>query len=445
MAVTSLLAGGVTHDSATVVAEVGAGIICRLVYDTASDLSTATYSAENAADTDGYVRINISNLTPEETYHYAIETAGVIDVARGTFATHPIPGTVSSFTIAHASCEQGQGGPSTHRVFDAIRTRSPLMFMHLGDIHYKNITTANKAQYQLGIRQSITAARQVDMWRSLAMSYVWDDHDFGPDNSDSTAAGRTTVAGVYRQAIPHYDLPDSGAVYQAWTIGRVRFIQTDLRYYRTPDTATDDSSKTMLGVAQKAWFKNELLMAKDGALTVWLNSQVWCVDTPFSGLDSDGDHWGTFATERAEISNFLADNGITNVIQLTGDMHALGINTAIDYSTAQTAPMRIYAGSSLDSIPVARGHWDVVQTGRGQYGTLTVTDNGQRLTVLWQGWAVNDTTGAETPVMSDSFSRKAPVTGATYPVKVWNGTSWVERPVKRSTGSEWVRPTIKSA
>jgi alkaline phosphatase D len=200
----------------------------------------------------------------------------------------------------------------------------------------------------------------------------------------------------------------------------------------------------MLGATQKAWFKNELLAAKDGALTVWLNSQVWCVDTPFGGLDTDGDHWGTFATERAEISDYLADNGITNVIQLTGDMHALGINTAIDYSAAQTAPMRIYAGSSLDSIPVARGHWEYVQTGRGQYGTLTITDNGQRLTVLWQGWAVDDTTGVETLVMSDTFSRKVPVTGQGYPVKVWDGGAWVERPVKRSTGTDWISPPVKS-
>jgi phosphodiesterase/alkaline phosphatase D-like protein len=449
VSVTSLLCGAATNNSATVVAEVGAGVSCRLAVSTASDLSSPAYTSAVAADSNGYARLPVTGLATSTQYYYGVETAGVLDPARGQFRTHPTPGQPASFTIAHASCMQGPGGgvPSDHRVFDSIRARDPLMFMHLGDLHYDNINSASVSAYQAGIRDAITAPRPAAMFASMAMSYVWDDHDFGPDNSDKNAPGRTQAAQVYRQAIPYYPLNDSGGIWQAWTIGRVRFIQTDLRYYRSPDTDTDNDSKTMLGDLQKAWFKAELLAAKDGPLTCWLNSQVWQVDT-FAGIDSDGDHWGAFSTERAEIDQFRADNGITNVIDLTGDMHALGIGLA-DFSTPPRAPKRIYAGSSLDSIPVLRGGsgaWLTSATGRGQYGTLTVADDGVDFGYTWQGWRTDPETGAETLVMSDTVSGSdADPTLSNRAVKVWNGTRWVARPVCTRSAGAWGRRSVSAS
>jgi len=442
MSVTSLLSGALTDTTATVVAEVGASVSCRLAYSSSDPaLAAPTYTAAVTADANGYARLPVTGLVQDTTYHYGIETAGTLDAARGKLKTHPVAaGSPASFTIAHASCTSYyDAAPSNHRVYDAITARAPLAFHMLGDLHYGDIATANSPLMRSKIHDTISTARAAAMFAAVPFTYVWDDHDFGPDNSDGTFVGKTNVAAVYRQAIPHHTLPDTGAVYQAWIVGRVRFIQTDLRYYRTPNGATDDAAKTMMGATQKAWFKAELLAAKDNLLTVWLNSQVWSVDT-FTGQDADRDHWGAYSTERAEINDYMATNGITNVIQLTGDQHALAIRRHVDYSTAQTAPMRIYSAAALDSLPVTRaGGWDQVQAGKGQYGTLDVSDFGTGVKVDWNGWAVNPTTGAETLVMSDSFT--VGDVPEVRPVKVWDGVEWTPRPVKVWDGSTWtVRP-----
>lgn len=445
-----MLPGALAHDGAEVVADCGtASASCRLAYATNSGLTGPTYTSAVAADSNGYVRLPVAGLAANTRYHYGIEVAGVLDAARGSFKTAPAaPGVACSFVVAHASCTSYYtDNPSNHRVYDSILARQPLEFFMLGDADYSDIATANSASMRASLAASLGSARAKAMWANVPMTYVWDDHDFGPDNSDGTFVGKTNRAAVYRQMFPHGTLPDAGAIYEAKTHGRVRFIKTDNRYYRSPNADTDNSSKTMLGATQKAWLKAELLAAKDNPLTVWLNSQVWSVPSSgWGGIDTDGDHWGAFSTERAEINDYMATNGITNVIQLTGDQHALAYRETVDYSTAQTAPMRIYSAAALDALPVSRaGGWDQIQTGKGQYGTLTVADDGNVLEVDWEGWQTDPTTGVETLIMSDSFTvGTAPAPGDRHPVKTWDGAAWVERPVLVHSGGDWVERPIKT-
>jgi phosphodiesterase/alkaline phosphatase D-like protein len=448
MTVTTLLSGGVTDTTATVVAKVAGSSSCRLARSLSASLTSPTYTSPVSADGDGYVSFTVTGLTPNTRYYYGVEEAGVLGTPRGKFRTMPTATVATSFMIAHASCTSYYDvNPSNHRVYDSIRARDPLLFWMGGDEGYADIATADTAAMRSGLAASLGGtARAAALHADVPHVYVWDDHDFGPDNGNGTFVGKTNRAAVYRQLFPHYPLPDTGAVYQAFTIGRVRFIQTDNRYYRSPNTDTDNTSKSMLGATQKAWLKAELLAGKDFAMTVWLNSQVWCVPSSgWSGQDTDGDHWGAYSTERAEINNYMATNSITNVIQLTGDMHALGIRWSVDYSTAGTAPMRVYAAASLDAIPIGRnGGWEYMHTGRGQYGTLDVTDHGSSVDVVWQGWQTDPATGVDTLVMSDSFTltqSAAPGAGG-HPVKVWDGAAWVARPAMAYNGSTWLHHPV---
>lgn len=70
------------------------------------------------------------------------------------------------------------------------------------------------------------------MFRSVPVAYMWDDHDFGPNNSGGTFVGKEVARIAYQQFVPHYPLQaGTGNVplQQAFTIGRVRFLLTDLR------------------------------------------------------------------------------------------------------------------------------------------------------------------------------------------------------------------------
>jgi phosphodiesterase/alkaline phosphatase D-like protein len=406
----TLLLSTTEADAATVVARTTPGAAVRLARSASPSLAAPTWVGPVTADGDGYARFTLTGLAADTTYHLGVEVAGTLDPFRGRTRSLPAAG-VASFEIAHATCTSYYtDNPSNHRVYDSIRNRSPLFLWMGGDEGYPDIATADSAAMRASLALSLSAPRAAAMHAVVPHVYCWDDHDFGADNSDGTFVGKTQRAAVYRQIFPAHTLPDAGAVYQAWTVGRVRFVQTDNRFYRTPGTAPDTAAKTMLGAAQKAWLKSELLAAKDRPLTVWLNSQVWGVPASgWTGIDTDADHWGAYAVERAEISDYLAANAITNVVQLTGDQHALAIRRAVDYSTAKTAPMRVYSAAALDALPITRnGGWDQVQAGKGQYGTLKFTDYGTWAAVLWRGWQTDPATGADNLVMSDGFTIGTP-------------------------------------
>ena len=117
-----------------------------------------------------------------------------------------------------------------------------------------------RAQYDA----NLTAPAQAELYRSTPVAYVWDDHDYGPNDADSTSPARVAAHDAYRRYVPHYPLagqPET-PINQAFTIGRVRFLLTDSRSDRTPGS-TPEAERSMLGAGQRAWLERELLAARD--------------------------------------------------------------------------------------------------------------------------------------------------------------------------------------
>jgi hypothetical protein len=132
-----------------------------------------------------------------------------------------------------------------------------------------------------------------------------------------------------------------------------------------------------MSVAQKNWFKQELINARDSGfpLIVWVSSLPW-----ISPAEVGADSWGGHATERTEIANFIRDNRITNIAMLSGDMHGLAFDDGknSDYATGGGAPIFVMHGAALTSNPSAKGGPYAVGPlpGSQQYGILEVYDNG---------------------------------------------------------------------
>ena len=99
-----------------------------------------------------------------------------------------------------------------------------------------------------------------------------------------------------------------------------------------PNTARERDPGSMLGAAQKQWFKSRL--ETSGAnWKVWGNSlPILSLRLDLSTLPRDGlqdgalgqDAWAGYPTEYRELMNFLAGRGITNVVSLSGDHHCHG-------------------------------------------------------------------------------------------------------------------------
>lgn len=373
-------AGAVTHEAVTVRARIRReGARVRLVVSADRALSEPRYSAVVIADagTYGVATIVAAGLEPDTRYFYALEVDGVLQRERpGRFTT--FPRGPASFTVAVGSCARGG---SNGAVFDAIRQAEPLLYLMVGDIHYGNIGVDDRALFRAALGAALTAPAQAALYGSVPIAYVWDDHDFGPNNAHGGSPGRAAAQLTYRDYVPHYPpgAPGNAApIYQAFSVGRVRFVMLDVRSERVP-------GGSMLGPEQHAWLRGELLAARDThALTVLASPVPW-IAQPSAG----GDDWGGFPEERRELADFIADNGIRNLAMLSGDAHMLAIDDGShsDYSSVQAGGFPVFHAAALDRPGSVKGgpYSEGTFPGGGQFGLMTIEDAGDRITIHWSG------------------------------------------------------------
>jgi alkaline phosphatase D len=377
--VESLWSGAITPDSARVNAKIDHdSTTVQLLVSPNPDLSNPISSGFHTADTavnNRMVGIPISDLSEGTQYYYGIESGGVVDdTSHGKFKT-PAAGA-QSFTFAFASCADTG---SAHTVFETIRSLNPLFFLHTGDMHYENIAGNDRQLFRDAYDTVLTSATQSALYREVPVAYMWDDHDYGSNNSDGMSASRLAARLTYQEYTPHYPLVmgiGDVPIYQAFTIGRIRFILTDLRSERTPNSAPDNTGKSMMGAVQKAWFKNELLAANGQyAAIIWMSSVPW-----IGSINAGADRWAGFSTERREVANFIKDNGINGVVMLSGDAHMIALDDGSnsDYADGGGAAFPVMHAAALDRSgsesggPYSHGSFP----GRGQFGLMTIADDG---------------------------------------------------------------------
>ena len=368
------------------------------------------------------VGFRLNQLEPDTLYHYAVAVDGRPDLEkRGQFRT--FPGGPASFTFAFGSCARTA---SSHAVFKTIQERQPLFFLNDGDWHYQNIKTNSRARFRAAYDRVLASRQQADLYRHVPFIYVWDDHDFAGENSDGRSRSREAARLTYEEYVPHYPLAAGAGdvpIYQAFSVGRARFILTDLRSERSPSKDKDDAAKTMLGARQKAWFKQELLAASGTyPLIFWVSSVPWIglagvnvYGPPITNVAGFFHHtnqpprlsapdkaprppkprgvdWEVFSTERRELADFIKSNRIRGVCLLHGDAHMLAADdgTHSDYATGGGAPLPVMAAAPLDqhsSIkggPYSQGVYKAKQ-GEGCFGLVQVRDAGEVIQVIFSG------------------------------------------------------------
>jgi len=420
-------AGAMTPNSTMVKARLAhEGLPARLALSTSPLLTNPRFTSlvRSATNTYNVVAFPLDGLRPDTTYHYALEVNGKIErLKRGQFRTFPAPGP-ASFQFVFASCARTA---STSEVFDSIRANKPLFYMNDGDFHYQNLTNSDMRKFREAYDLVLSSPQQSDLYRSTAFFYMWDDHDFGGNNSNRKATSQVAVKRAYDEYVPHYKLTEpigEAPIYQTFTVGRAKFIVTDLRSDRDDPKNKDDEKKTMMGREQKEWFKHELLSAKDKyPLIFWVSSvpflgvrgsNYYRVPTNYYGFvhhtnfpgqvstnrpgrrnrtpGADEDHWSAFATERREICDFVVTNNIKGLTILHGDAHMFGADDGSngDFSTMGGFRVPVLCGGPLDqdsSIkggPYSQGVYKVRRR-EGGFGLVTVNDRGDRIDVRYSG------------------------------------------------------------
>ena len=271
--------GGVTPNAAIVKAKVAReGMKVGLVVSKNALLTSPMRMPAVVSETNQYniVAFTLNNLEPNTQYHYALEIDGHVDrKKRGAFKTFPPPGP-ASFQFAFASC--GRTG-STRDVFDRIREHQPLFYMNMGDFHYQDIRTNRPSLFRAAYDAVLASPQQGDLYRAVPFIYMWDDHDYGGNNANRKSTTHPAARGTYDLYVPHYPFVNADMeepINQTFTVGRVKFIMTDLRSERDDPKDKDDAKKTLMGEKQKKWFKDELLAANGKyPLICWMTTVPW--------------------------------------------------------------------------------------------------------------------------------------------------------------------------
>ena len=393
--------GAVTPSSAIVKAKVHPDVTgVRLALSSQSDFEPfAMIPVEGFAkgDEDGVMEFSIQDLEADSVYYYAVEVQGqrTLTGRFRTFAQGPM-----SFRIGFASCA---ATGSNHEVWTTIRKQDPLFFLHMGDFHYEDIKRNDPELYRHAFDRCLTSPRQGALYRSAPIVYMWDDHDFGPNDADGTAPGKPAALKTYQQYVPHYPLVrENGQVrtiQQAFTVGRVRFIVTDVRSERTPVCVPDGPSKTVLGEGQRKWLEAQFLDASQQsyALVIWVNVVPWITkSTPGTKHG-----WEPFSWERRYLADRIKELGLVKrLLILSGDAHMVAFddgtnsNYASDqkpgepaFPVAQAAPIhrypRVKGGPYSHGTYAHKRLFGLLQ--EKHFGLMEVQDNGAVLEVVLRG------------------------------------------------------------
>jgi hypothetical protein len=199
--------GAITPTGATIKAlSSRPGMALRLVLTPADPAAGAPLvQQEVTSDPRGVAAFVVSHLQPSTTYRYTITgpSGSSLGGQLKTFGEGP-----SSFRLGFASCAKTG---SSSLVFEAIRLLHPDLFIHLGDLHYEDIVVDDVARFGQAYTRVLTSRTQGDLFRHVPIAYMWDDHDFGPNDSDRTSPSRRAAHEAYRLYAPHYPLPGAPA------------------------------------------------------------------------------------------------------------------------------------------------------------------------------------------------------------------------------------------
>lgn len=401
--------GNLTPNSVTVAAKMtNSSTQCRLLLSTSVTLSNPVFSAVGTANSanNRMVKLSYTGLQPATKYYYAIQDNGVTDNSSSDIGSFTTPAANAfSFQFTVGSCAYD----SDHPVYDAISNKNPLLHLTTGDFHYVNPNSSNVNVHRNAYETDILSKpRAANFFSKTPFAYVWDDHDYCGDNSWGAETGQASARQAYREYIPHYTLAAGSGnqpIYQAFRIGRVYFILSDLRSART--------NSSIMGTTQKQWFKDQCLFAKNNGYII-----AWVSGVSFGGNSSD--NWGGFTSERREISNFFKDNNIKNLFILSGDAHMVAIDdgTNHDFSTSGNAnKYPVFQAAGINASGSTKGGTYSIngQSGgpypnpsssRGQYGVVDVTDNGgNNITIKFTGYRTQSNSASESTLVTYTFTR----------------------------------------
>lgn len=287
--------------------------------------------AQTTAEGDYIAQIRVSQLKPGTHYNYElyIDDQLVPRPYRLSFQTQPHwqwRADPPAFTVAIGSCayinEAEFDRPGTpyggeYEIFTAIAAKQPDVMLWLGDnIYYREPEFYSAAQ----MRHRYAHDRALPEWQALlgaSHNYaIWDDHDYGPNNSDWTYRMKKEALTAFKSywANPTYGIEEAAGVFFNFLWGDVEFFMLDDRYHRSPNDVPNSPDKVMFGKMQMRWLKDALVSSNAPFKIIAAGNQMLNPLTFFEAF-------GNYQHEQTDLLQWIKDNKISGVLFLSGDRH----------------------------------------------------------------------------------------------------------------------------
>lgn len=233
-----------------------------------------------------------------------------------------------TFTFATGSCAYISDSPKFDRpgpayggefdIFKSIHARRPDFMVWLGDnIYYREPDWLTEAGMRYRWRKDRSLAELQPLLGSTHHYGIWDDHDFGPNDSDKSFRLRDAALRVFSDYWPQvqYGTSETKGLFHRFEWADVEFFMLDNRYHRSPNFWPVGPDKKMFGDAQIQWLKEALVDSNATFKIICGGNQMINPMTPFEAF-------GRVPDEQKKLFDFIAAQRIQGVMFMSGDRHS---------------------------------------------------------------------------------------------------------------------------
>nr|WP_298995041.1 alkaline phosphatase D family protein [uncultured Allomuricauda sp.] len=261
---------------------------------------------------------------------------------------------------------------SEFEIFESIHQKRPDFMLWLGDNTYLREPDWNS---RTGILHRYTHTRSLPQLQALLASThhyaIWDDHDFGPNNADSSFWEKKTTAEIFKLfwGNPNYDAIDKGGITGTFQWADLQFFLLDNRYYRTSNN-NFTGKREILGKAQIDWLINALASSNAPFKFVAIGGQVL-------STEADYENYATFPKERRYLLDKIRKAKIEGVVFLDGDRHHTVLSkmqeSAEVYPIYDLTCSSLTAGSNNNKEELNKYKLEGTVVGQHNFGILNVS------------------------------------------------------------------------
>jgi len=273
--------------------------------------------------------LTATGLQPGTRYHYRILVNDEVMPAEHAqvFVSQSLRHEgLSDFSFALGSCVKVNAAPfdapgyrtgGDYQIFDAIAEQQPDFMLWLGDNVYYLPADTSSASGMYGRYSQVRQLPELQRLLSATHHYaIWDDHDYGPNNSDRSFGLRDVGAQVFHSfwANPVRDAAGSGGISSSFEWQDAAFFLLDNRSHRRANLRVT-GQRQLLGEQQLDWLISALSNSLATFKFIVIGGQVLNSGEVFEN------YINVAPGERRELLDRVAAERIPGVILLSGDRH----------------------------------------------------------------------------------------------------------------------------